>query len=507
MKLVLEILFDSQKVQKTVDLLPSKKLVIGRGESDLCFSSDSLLSRQHCSLFVKNEREIFVQNHSRNGSFVNDLEISESQLHEGDRLRVGALQILILEIDSSDENTVIKKVAPETTRAEPQKTATHTHKGELKRETASAGRETAPTLPEPRATTANTSSHSATTEAPSHTTSGGPAGVSEIRTLEQRLLNASKKFAHLNRYLLKKAFTLSAISALGLAGVGLSLKIYFILAWIHSGFALLMATTVFTLVGTAWKLVATPYLNRIRRAQLAITSKVVTSGKLEDSNEESLSFAEELILDRCEEVEDFFEGEAAQTRFLKTFNSALRPRATSLDYLKNRLWLLNPFLLRGSHYLADGLSILELKPQSKSYWNETVDSLFLYCQNHAPLMNFAVWMAILDYTLTLLLGLTIYAPVSALNLFHLVSFSMSANILLCAASIAISLVIRRAWIEPLLQIIVTQKLEHTFIGKTPNPSWTEDLKKLSPDFSYMFNKSIEAPNDAQESPTLNVPAA
>ncbi len=61
-----------------------------------------LVSRFHCSLSVA-DGELAVENLSRsNGTFVNERRIDSAVLKEGDRLRVGRIELVVSTGDSSD---------------------------------------------------------------------------------------------------------------------------------------------------------------------------------------------------------------------------------------------------------------------------------------------------------------------------------------------------------------------------------------------------------------------
>ena len=73
------------------------RFIIGRGESAHLRPSSDLISREHCSISIKEGQVTIDDLGSRNGTFVNGAELSGTHLvKSGDSLRVGRLQFSVL---------------------------------------------------------------------------------------------------------------------------------------------------------------------------------------------------------------------------------------------------------------------------------------------------------------------------------------------------------------------------------------------------------------------------
>ncbi|MGI9518030.1 MAG: FHA domain-containing protein [Pirellulaceae bacterium] len=73
------------------------EFIIGRGDNAHLKPSSDLVSRHHCSLFIKNGALTIKDMDSRNGTFVNGEQIKNEYVAKvGDTLRVGRLQFEIL---------------------------------------------------------------------------------------------------------------------------------------------------------------------------------------------------------------------------------------------------------------------------------------------------------------------------------------------------------------------------------------------------------------------------
>ncbi|MEK6233332.1 MAG: FHA domain-containing protein, partial [Planctomycetales bacterium] len=69
-------------------------MIVGRRrDSDLVIMHKSV-SRQHCELVEQDGQVVVRDNHSANGTFINNKQISEKALRPGDKLRVGPLTFL-----------------------------------------------------------------------------------------------------------------------------------------------------------------------------------------------------------------------------------------------------------------------------------------------------------------------------------------------------------------------------------------------------------------------------
>jgi pSer/pThr/pTyr-binding forkhead associated (FHA) protein len=75
--------------------LTGSALTIGRDDScDLCVGSDPKVSRSHASLELREDQWVLRDLDSRNGTWVNDRQVREHALREGDRVRVGATTLV-----------------------------------------------------------------------------------------------------------------------------------------------------------------------------------------------------------------------------------------------------------------------------------------------------------------------------------------------------------------------------------------------------------------------------
>ncbi len=73
------------------------KFIIGRGEQAHLRPSSDLISRQHCAISVENGQVIVEDLGSRNGTFVNELQLTQPHAAKiGDVVKVGRLQFEIL---------------------------------------------------------------------------------------------------------------------------------------------------------------------------------------------------------------------------------------------------------------------------------------------------------------------------------------------------------------------------------------------------------------------------
>ncbi|HYU85970.1 MAG TPA: FHA domain-containing protein [Kribbellaceae bacterium] len=90
--------------------LPDRQVVtIGRDPgSDLCLEADDRASRRHAELQRSGGRW-WITDRSTNGTFVNDLRVTQQPLHDSDRIRIGSTE---LTFHSGGARTVIEPPAP-----------------------------------------------------------------------------------------------------------------------------------------------------------------------------------------------------------------------------------------------------------------------------------------------------------------------------------------------------------------------------------------------------------
>ncbi|MHC4857105.1 MAG: FHA domain-containing protein [Planctomycetota bacterium] len=76
-------------------LLPSAVTFIGRRQDcDLCIPL-SMVSRRHCEIYNEFGKVMIRNLKSRNGTYVNDESIDETQIKAGDTLRIGPIHFIV----------------------------------------------------------------------------------------------------------------------------------------------------------------------------------------------------------------------------------------------------------------------------------------------------------------------------------------------------------------------------------------------------------------------------
>jgi len=85
--------------------------VIGRKtDADLRIPLNEI-SRSHCELSVEDDKVILRDLDSRNGTFLNDEEVSEAPLNAGDRIRLGPV-VFVVQIDGEPKDISAPASAP-----------------------------------------------------------------------------------------------------------------------------------------------------------------------------------------------------------------------------------------------------------------------------------------------------------------------------------------------------------------------------------------------------------
>ena len=91
------VFFNTNGRKKTIELTASATIV-GRGENcGIRIPIDSC-SREHCEIILNGDDLKVVDKGSSNGTFVNNIQVSESELHAGDRITIGPI-VLTVQID------------------------------------------------------------------------------------------------------------------------------------------------------------------------------------------------------------------------------------------------------------------------------------------------------------------------------------------------------------------------------------------------------------------------
>jgi predicted component of type VI protein secretion system len=113
MKLSLEVLSPGPSKGKIVPV-PRSPFIIGRDPKCHLRPSSAMVSQLHCSLEVRNQQVIVKDLGSMNGTFVNDQQVEEKALGNGDRLRIGPLtfSLRVERLPSVDKPTPVPLAKP-----------------------------------------------------------------------------------------------------------------------------------------------------------------------------------------------------------------------------------------------------------------------------------------------------------------------------------------------------------------------------------------------------------
>jgi len=95
--------------------LDKDEILIGREEGcEICLN-DEAVSRKQCAVKADNGSFLITDFTSRNGSFVNGLRIREKVLQHGDKIRIGATELVFLENDELPTSTAVEDNVPKLT--------------------------------------------------------------------------------------------------------------------------------------------------------------------------------------------------------------------------------------------------------------------------------------------------------------------------------------------------------------------------------------------------------
>jgi pSer/pThr/pTyr-binding forkhead associated (FHA) protein len=82
-------------------------LAIGRDDDCQLRTSNPYVSHRHCELLTEGDKVILRDCNSTNGTFINDQRIDkEAELHEGDRLQIGAMRFVVKQAGNDADHEV-----------------------------------------------------------------------------------------------------------------------------------------------------------------------------------------------------------------------------------------------------------------------------------------------------------------------------------------------------------------------------------------------------------------
>jgi len=76
-------------------LIDKPRMVLGRGEADIVLN-DTEVSRQHASIEVHGSRVVLKDLGSTNGTFVNEVKVSQSEIENRAEFRLGGTRLMLI---------------------------------------------------------------------------------------------------------------------------------------------------------------------------------------------------------------------------------------------------------------------------------------------------------------------------------------------------------------------------------------------------------------------------
>jgi pSer/pThr/pTyr-binding forkhead associated (FHA) protein len=90
-----------QSADATFRLQPGATKTVGRAPRADFVVDKALVSRLHCRLTASDEQLEVLDLRSTNGTYVNDKRVRKAHLNEGDRLRVGRVELMVSLTDAT----------------------------------------------------------------------------------------------------------------------------------------------------------------------------------------------------------------------------------------------------------------------------------------------------------------------------------------------------------------------------------------------------------------------
>ena len=92
----------SRKDSGRIFLVEKPRVILGRGDADVVLN-DTEVSRQHAAIEVHSGRVVLKDLGSTNGTFVNDVKVSQTEIDNRAEFRVGGTRLMLIMTDTSTE--------------------------------------------------------------------------------------------------------------------------------------------------------------------------------------------------------------------------------------------------------------------------------------------------------------------------------------------------------------------------------------------------------------------
>lgn len=231
--------------------------------------------------------------------------------------------------------------------------------------------------------------------------------------------------------------------------------------------------------GWIWMTVVRYFLYLLKCGHIAVLTELVTTGQVNHGQQGMFAYGKDVVTRRFKEVNVLFLIDGLITGVVNAFNRTLNFIGSLLPIpgVDGITRLVGAVTHGATTYIDETLFSYNLARGDENPWRSGKDGLVYYCQNAKEVLKTAIACVLLDYVLTAVAWVLMFAPAFLLAKIAPVLAGWTAGI-----AILFAWNFRNAVLKPLFLTMIMTKFHVTVKGQAIDETWDARLTSISHKF-------------------------
>jgi hypothetical protein len=252
-------------------------------------------------------------------------------------------------------------------------------------------------------------------------------------------------------------------------------------------FAVVWLLTCLVGAGFFWGTILRYLLHLLACGHVAVLTELITRDEVGNGSESMLAYGKRVVTERFGQVNALYAMNLMVRGILAAFHGTLDwiGEILPIPGLEGLSNVVNVILRAATRYLDKVILSYNLARADEEPWRGAREGMVYYAQNAVPILKTAIWIVILERTLTVVLWLLLLAPAAAITWMLPRAVHEQAAIVTILVAAILAGPLRAAFLKPLFLIMMMVRF-HALIEHQPiNEEWDARLSALSANFSSL----------------------
>lgn len=236
--------------------------------------------------------------------------------------------------------------------------------------------------------------------------------------------------------------------------------------------------------GFVWGAILRYALHMIECGHVAVLTELITRGTIGNGSESMFAYGRRIVTERFAQANVLFGLNALVRGVVQSFHRTLDWIADLLPIpgLEAVASLIDIVLKAATRYLDKVIFSYNLARGSSDPWTSSREGLVYYAQNARPVLKTAMWCAVLERALSVLLFLALLVPAGLITVALPHSVREVGGLVTVLVALLLAGPIRAAFIKPLFLVMIMVRFHAAAEGQAINPEWDARLASVSEQF-------------------------